>query len=618
MSAPGAVRHIRRGSRRLRGTLLAAVGAIAIGVVAILLATGALHRVELLTVDSRFELRGAQAPPADIVVVGIDDRTFDDAPPFPFPRGLHAQVIRELVKADARLIAYDIQFTEQSPPGLEQEDVKLMNAVARARGRIVLATTEVERRGSRVRTRVLGNDRNRRSLGAEVGNAVMPADANGVVRRIHGAIDGLDSFAVVAARMGGGGEIEPVPSDGAYIDFHGPSGTLAFESFGDVLKGRVDPAAFRDKIVVVGAVAPSLQDISATSASGEELMSGPEIQAEAISTLMAGQPIQEAPGWVGTLIALALAAVAPLAALRLRALVGFFGAVGLAGAYLLTAHLLFAGPGLILPVAVPVLGLTLGAVGSLGALLVVEALERQRVRDVFSHFVDAAVVDDVLATTGDEIALGGVARECTVLFSDLRGFTTFSEGRPPDQVIEILNDYLSEMTHAILDHGGTLISFMGDGIMAVFGAPLDMPDHCDRAVEASRAMLERLEAFNARMAEQDLVAEPFRMGIGINTGRVMCGNVGSSRRLEYTAIGDTVNTCSRIEGMTKETKHPVHVAASTAAGLERNGDLVEIGDMAVRGRSSTIKLFGLPEHAPATRVSRFQPAESPAAEEVGT
>ena len=609
MARSGVVTTIRSGSRRLRATLLGGVALGALLIVGILLATGAMNRLELLTIDARFDIRGERAAPTDVAVVGIDDATFDLlTPSFPFPRGLHARVIDNLNKAGAKVIAYDIQFTEPSPRGLEREDEKLVAAVGRARDKILLATTEVSKKGG---TRVLGNDETRIALGARVGNAVMPSDAGGVVRKVEDRISKLATFAVEAARMADPSDLLPVPPEGAWIDYHGGPGTVPYASFGAVHSGVADMSMFKDKIVVVGAVAPSLQDVAATSASGDELMSGPEIQAEAIQTILDDLPLQELPGWAEVLIALAMGAVAPLVAFRVRARVGFFGAILFGALYLGLAQLLFAS-GLIIPVALPLLGLVLGAVGSLAALLVVEALERQRVRDVFSHFVDAAVVDDVLATAGDGITLGGVGRECTVLFSDLRGFTTFSEGRPPDQVIEILNDYLSEMTHAILDHGGTLISFMGDGIMAVFGAPLDMPDHRDRAVEAARAMLSRLENFNARMAEQELIAEPFRMGIGINTGRVMCGNVGSSRRLEYTAIGDTVNTASRIEGMTKETKHPVHVAASTVTGLVRANNLIEIGDLAVRGRSSTIKLFGLPEFAPPTRVGRFTPSAEPA------
>jgi adenylate cyclase len=166
------------------------------------------------------------------------------------------------------------------------------------------------------------------------------------------------------------------------------------------------------------------------------------------------------------------------------------------------------------------------------------------------------------------------------------------------------------MSDAILDHGGTLISYMGDGIMAVFGTPLEQPDHRDRALATAREMLSRLETFNEKMRAEGS-GDGFRMGIGINTGHVMCGNVGSSRRLEYTTIGDTVNTASRIEGMTKGTPYQLFVAESTYSELAAQPlDLVFVDEMAVRGRTTGVRLWGLAE--PSEPV-----AEQPQAAEAG-
>ena len=212
----------------------------------------------------------------------------------------------------------------------------------------------------------------------------------------------------------------------------------------------------------------------------------------------------------------------------------------------------------------PLTALAVSATAVLAVLVVHEAVERRRVRDLFSRFVPERVVDEVIDRTDDELRLGGVRRECTVLFSDLRGFTTYSEDTPPDRVISVLNDYLSEMSDAIMDGGGTLVSYLGDGIMAVFGAPLDQPDHRDRAVAVAREMLSRLESFNREHGG----GHDFRMGIGINTGYAMCGNVGSERRVEYTAIGDSINTAARLESMTKGSGYDVFLAESTYSGLD--------------------------------------------------
>jgi adenylate cyclase len=192
-----------------------------------------------------------------------------------------------------------------------------------------------------------------------------------------------------------------------------------------------------------------------------------------------------------------------------------------------------------------------------------QQLERARVRDVFARFLPEPVVDEVLSRADQDLRLGGVRVVSTVLFADLRSFMSFAERTPPDEVIAVLNRYFGEMSDAVLDHGGTLVGFLGDGLIAVFGAPIECDDHADRAVAAARDMLRnRLPRFNAWVREQGY-GDGFRMGIGMSSGPLMSGNVGSERRLEYTAIGDTVNTASRIESLTKELGHPVLLSEAT-------------------------------------------------------
>jgi adenylate cyclase len=202
----------------------------------------------------------------------------------------------------------------------------------------------------------------------------------------------------------------------------------------------------------------------------------------------------------------------------------------------------------------------------------------------------------VLARTDDDFRLGGVEKECTVLFSDLRGFTSFSESQPAKKVIEVVNYYLNEMTEAILAAGGTLISYMGDGIMAVFGAPMDQPDHADRALVAAREMIgPRLQEFNGWLSQQGYDAG-FRMGIGLNSGTVMAGNVGAEARVEYTAIGDTTNTASRLEGLTKGTPHMLFVSDTTREFLhDIPEDLVFVDHFEIRGRVAKMAVYSLPD-----------------------
>jgi adenylate cyclase len=580
---------LRRRCQGRRALLLGIAALFAASAAVSLHATDALRRIELESVDLRFAVRGVQTPPADVIVVGVDDKTFDELNvQWPFRRGLHARVMDRLAADGARVIAYDVQFTEPSP--FAGEDEKLLAAASRHASRLVLATTDVDEQAG---TRVLGDGRAFEEIGGRVGNAVLPADANAVRRRVPYAVQGLRSFAVAAVEQGSGRRVARAPfgERGAWIDFHGPGGTLRFVSFSDVLAGRFRPGTFRGAYVVVGAANNTLHDEASTSTSGSELMWGPEIQAEAIDTIRRGFPLRDAPGWVGVAALLGLALVPGLLSLRLSPSRAFLACLGLAVVVAAAAQAAFFA-GWVLPVTVPLASLAFATVATLAVAAVLEAFERQRVRDAFARFVPASVVDVVLDRTAGELRLGGSSRECTVMFSDLRGFTSYSETRAPDRVIEVLNAYLTEMSDAILDHGGTLVSYMGDGIMAVFGAPLEQPDHRDRALAAARDMLARLDAFNERMCDE--VADGFRMGIGINTGLVMSGNVGSSRRLEYTAIGDTVNTASRIEGMTKGTPYQVFLADSTYTGLrERPSDLVFVDELPIRGRQSRVRLWGL-------------------------
>jgi adenylate cyclase len=580
-------RRLRR--RREVALLLVVIAAAAIGIVAH--ATHLMRTLELQSVDARFSLRGTQSRPNDIAVVEVDDRTFSElGVQWPFPRSLHARVIDRLREAGAKVIAVDIQFTEETTP---RQDSALVESVARAGG-VVLSTTETDKRGH---SRIFGGEAVVREIGARAANTVVVPEPGGTIRKMRYEVDGLVTFGVAVAEAATGEAVEPSEMEGdgeAWIDFRGPPGTIAHYSYSRVLRGRVPASAFRGKTVIVGASAPSLQDVHPTSTTGDELMAGPEVQANAAWTAERGFPLSSSGLVVDLLLILLMAAAPAAATLRMKAAPALLVALALGALYALAVQLAF-DAGVVAPVVYPLLALVLSSLGALAVNYVLNALERQRVHDTFARFVPAAVVSEVLARTDDDLRLGGERREATVLFSDLRGFTSYSEQLSPESVIDVLNRYLEEMSDAIMDHGGTLVAYMGDGIMALFGAPLDQPDHADRAVAAAREMLEaRLPRFNAWMEEAGM-GRGFDMGIGLNTGTVMTGQVGSERRVEYTAIGDTTNTASRLEGMTKGTGHQVFIADSTRGALRREvPDLELVGEYEVRGRSQAITVWTLP------------------------
>ena len=582
-----------RRPRLTRTAVTLLVGLVVGAAVVVAEVAGGLDRIEGDTTDLRFELRGSRPAP-DVVVVAIDDVTFSELHRrWPFPRWLHAQAIDRLRTAGARQIAYDVQFTE---PTDERSDNALFEAVARA-GHVVLSTTEVGEGG---RSNVLGGDENLRSIGARAASTNLPTAAGGVLRRLPYAIEGLTTFPVAARQAAGqrGIKRSQFGSGGAWIDYAGPPGTIKTISFSRLISGRVDPRVLRGKTVVVGATAPSLQDVHPSPTSSSQLMAGPEVQANAIATVARGLPLRQAPSWLDAAITLVLALVAPLAALRLRARWALLATLGALALYLAIAQLAF-NAGMILGVTGPAIAALLGAGAMIASNLLAESRERQRTRALFARFVPEAVVGELLDRTGGEARLGGVELEATVMFCDLRGFTSFAERLPAARVIEVLNRYLTQMSEAILDHGGTLVSYMGDGIMAVFGSPLERPDHADCALACAREMVgPRLERFNAWLrSEYD--ATSLRMGVGLNSGPVMSGNVGSERRLEYTAIGDTTNVAARLESQTKQAERALLLSDATRRALTRVDvpGLVELGPITLRGREDAIVVWTLEEPA---------------------
>lgn len=585
-----------RGQRRIAALFI--YSAIATGLVLIFWAAGWGREAELSSVDKRFSIRGdlPESYYKDVRIVGVDDETFSDLnEQWPFPRRLHAKVIDQLSKAGAKAIVVDIQFTEPTEP---EEDNALIESIANA-GNVVLAATETDNG----KTRVLGGDEVVESVGASVGNAQFPFDPGGVIRRFDRERGGIDSLPVAAvARFSGDKpDASEFPEGGtAWINFVGDKEAIEPVSYSSVLNGKFSEDDFKDKIVLVGATSDTLQDVHRTP--NEPAMPGVAIHANAIATILNTFPMSSAPGVVTLLLILLFGFIEPLLNRRFDPLRAFVVSMA-AGAFYVVIALVSFNNGLILPLVYPMVALAFSIVVALVVNALSAAFERERVRNEFARFAPDSVVDQVISEAlshgGEGVKLGGRRMNATLLFSDLRGFTSFSEKLSPEKVIATLNDYLSEMSEAILNNGGTLVSYMGDGIMAVFGAPVETDYHADQALAAAREMLERLENFNARLAEGG-ADKHFRMGIGLNTGPVMSGNVGSERRMEYTTIGDTTNTAARLEAATKGTNYQLYMSESTHSALsDRPEDIVFVETLSVRGREQGVNVWGLVDEGPA-------------------
>jgi len=370
MSQPAAP-ALPTGRRRL-----AALGAVALAACAIGIAvreSGALAPLERETLKTRFDVRGTEGVEG-LVVVGIDADSFTDLDHnWPFPRSYHAQVVRELHKAGARAIIYDVQFTE---PTKRREDLALYDAIGDAGGAI-LATSESDGHGN---TRVLGGDANLVAIGSRAAASDLRNDTSGAIASFPREVGGLESIAVAATERltGHAPDLAGFRDGRAWIDYRGRPGTIPTVHFSDVYHGRVPASKLKGKIVVVGGTAPTLRDVHSTPVGGEQLMAGAEVQANAIWTALHGLPLRSAPPWVDLLILVLLAILPPLVRWRLPlGVVGVFTVVA-GAAFLVAAQVAFEA-GTIVDVAAPLLALVLGAFGAIAWSEFAERRVRYRV-----------------------------------------------------------------------------------------------------------------------------------------------------------------------------------------------------------------------------------------------
>jgi adenylate cyclase len=599
---------------RMRGNVFLAVALAATGIGLALYFTDPLHEIELKTIDTRFQIRGEHRAPSDLVVVAVDEATLsalDNRFQWPYPRAAEAQLLNNIMREKPKAVAFDIQFSEKSTLGL-RDDEALALALLNSKHKVVLANDNFDSKGNFIEFGTNGK-KILSEVGATAGDADFPNDTDGVIRRDYVSVPNYDGFDVATAAVATGHKIHVPSAATAWIDFYGPPGTTPTVSYDQVYRGKIDtyyqtvngqvvhkrapPDFLHNKIVIIGATEGTLQDVHETAVSRGVLMSGPEIHAQAVSTILAGFPLSHVSTGVDVVLLILMGALVPLTSIKLSFKASVPVMVLVAVALTVGTQIAF-NEGHIVTFVYPVIALMIAVVGSLGGHYVLRGFEQARVHDLFARFVPAAVVDEVIARTDKDLRLGAVRRDGTVMFTDLRGFTSFSESLPPERVVQVINQYLGGMTEVILEYGGTLVSFMGDGIFALWGAPLEMDDHADRALAAARVMLEeRLPRFNAWLAEGGY-DHAFRMGIGLNSGPVMSGQVGSEQRLEYAAIGDTTNTSSRLEGMTKGTPHMLFIAESTRLALhEVPDDLLFVDEFPIRGKQATLKVWSLPDAA---------------------
>ena len=569
--------------------------------VVILVALGVLEEREYWSLERFFEVRGARKPITPVVIVVIDEPSFFELnTQWPFPRAWHGEVIRRIAADKPLAIGVDLLFPE--PSSLGPDDDKALGAAVSAAGNVVLGSApKIEYRpGIGVQW-----DPNMPVEPIRRGGLVAPVqmvldDVDGHVRTApvrqlipDGIAEGFDvQLYRLATKAGLRGA--PLPrADTILINFSGPPRTFAWVPYYKVIKreGQAEPEVdrgfFTGKIVLIGPTSDVLHDVFPTAfARGSEQMPGVEIHANVLETYVRGNYIREVPRWISTMLAAVAALIGAALVVRLHAFRALVSAALLWAVLTICAYVGFVYFDVWMRGMAGTVGLFLGY----GATLAENFIREQREKRRLSQFFSPEVLREVVRHRDDN-SLGSTRRLVTVLFSDIRGFTTLSERLEPEQVAEMLREYLSEMTEIVFKHGGTVDKYIGDCVMALYNAPFEDPDHAVKAVRTGLEFQEKTLEVSRRW--EDKLGVTIRNGVGINTGEAVVGTMGSRQRLEYTAIGDTINLGARLESITKEYGVGIIVSEYTHRLLGKEFMTRELGQVTVKGKSQPVKIFGV-------------------------
>ena len=539
--------------------------ALAAGLVTALMASGVLDYADLAVSDRFYQSRSASD--GEIVLVGIDQKALEDIGPYSqWGREVMAAALAALNESEAcrpAVIAMDVLYSGETDGAgdahLAEEAGRYGNVVAACAAVFGSSLAEAETGEYYLDSfSVTAFDAPYEALGeaAEQGHINAMLDRDGILRH-HlleiGLEDGrrIPSLALKTAEMYREyhgmeqGALPPADARGFwYLPFCGVPGDMEAISLSDVLSGKVPADYFAGKIVLIGPYAAGLQDSYLTAADHAAPMYGMEFQANAIQALLWEDYRREVPDGIQltALFFLLLLALAGFWKRKVRLSTGLWlllcaGAAGF-------CRLMY-DRGLVLHLLWIPLGVTVLYVGCIAFNYMQASLEKRRITNTFERYVAPEIVREILREGTGGLELGGKLTRIAVLFVDVRGFTPMSERLKPTQVVEILNCYLSLISDCILKNGGTLDKFVGDAAMAFWGAPLPQEDYVMHALKAAADMAEGSRALSQELLKR--YGRTVSFGIGVHVGEAVVGNIGSAKRMDYTAIGDTVNTAARLE-----------------------------------------------------------------------
>ncbi|SEG15603.1 adenylate cyclase [Eubacterium ruminantium] len=571
----------------------------------LLTVSNVLSDLDFIAKDRLYQIpRGIESK---IKIIGIDERTLAELGPIQtWSRGRYAELLDVLCSNSEYMpavIGFDIIFSGN----VDEGDEKFSEAAAKYKNVVVVNhllydQRLIENENGLLVNKVDGVEKPFESLdnAARSGFSNVAPDSDGVVRRMipveryqdeeYKAFSGV-VYDAYCEKIGIASKTVPVDKFGySLINYSGRPGDYEYISMVDVLNGKIDPRAFKDSIVLVGAYAPGMQDSFDVPNGRSQQMYGVEIHANILQSYIDGRfATNGSPvlyGLISALIVMLLSII--IRRLKLwQALILVIAVIG-ANAYTLMtinekghAYSLIYFP----------LVLLISFIYTVSVRYIVEKAKRKQVLDAFRKYVAPEVVEEISKKGDFKISLGGENRDIAVLFVDIRGFTTMSEALEPEQVVAILNEYLSLTTKSIFDNSGTLDKFVGDATMAVFNSPFDLPDYEFKAVCAAMDIVNGGKALEEKLMEK--YGRTVGFGVGVNVGPAVVGNIGCDFRMDFTAIGDTVNTAARLEANAK--KGQVLISDVLYERVKDRVEVKEIGEIPLKGKSKGVFVYEVTE-----------------------
>ncbi|MBU0483126.1 MAG: adenylate/guanylate cyclase domain-containing protein [Proteobacteria bacterium] len=594
----------KRLHKKIVFSLLALVSVFAV-IVLCYMQTPLLEGFEAKTYDLRFKaMRGAVAARPDIALIAIDGKSIAELGRFPFSRKYYASLVDQVTAAGAKALLMDAFFPE---PESAEVDQAFAAAMARA-GNVYLAVAFDLNRDC-VAVGVTESIKQLSGAAKGSGHINFLPDEDGINRHtmpliaygdkiypslaLRGAMEALGVEEIEQSTFNiKVGEVRiPTAVNGTMMINHiGPPGSYQTFSFVDVVKGRIAADLLKDKLLFMGATALGIYDMRVTPFDGNT--PGVEINATIADNIISGNFIRRSgvEAIIDILFIFILGMASFLVIAKLRPFPAFFLLLLLAGGYIAFTYYMFVA-GYWFSMVYPLAGMMVASAVSAGFRFVTMDRRAKEIRSIFSSYVSGKVVDQ-LVNDPEGAGIGVSTKEVTVLFSDLKGFTSYSEQVEPYKLVSTLNEYLAEMTRVIMSHGGTVDKFLGDGIMAYWGAPLAQENHAELAIGCTFVMQERMAALQKKWRKDG--TQPFSFRLGINSGEVIAGTIGAKgKKMEYTIIGDSVNLGARLEGTAKFYGVDILVSESTYQATKEKFIYRNLDYIRVVGKRVPIQIYEL-------------------------